>query len=693
MKFGYKINRPVLLLAPDAVLTINQNTAVSVTRDAKNYSHNLVDIVTRMTVNLNLEGGQGSASIDLAIPRHASSSLYGAGKINIDLMSEVHIYMKGRFLGNEEKPQYYRVFWGLVTNVEESYSDGFYSVHLSCQDMLKWWDLSRVITQDSVLNSVYTSSPYRALAQIYSYLTAPEIIYALSLAMFSDEALVVNPLLGTPVLTQETLSRQATVYESSLAYWRKRFSNLKVGLSIVGISGKDIEQADKIFNGKPETKPTPVQQRLAAIKAAITGKDNDKTTFETFFKPLKDIRMLTKPDGKFLDPTQIALPLFNEVSGQLDPFNLGVKSPLEVAQEVKSRINYEFFMAAGVVFTLKPPYYNLKSADFDNKNKLNNEESVYVINDMDLLSYTISHNLDQIYTRINLEGSFTADQGVSNRPSTFYIDPEKSRKYGIKDISKSFNFIRDTDTLNYFAVAELNHINKKEYTGSITIAGRPELKLGMPVYLQCEDIYAYIVSINHDFDFGQSFTTTLGVECIRRRVDTATKYLQLDVKPSNSIQDAETIKGAFLNNNEASSALSSLQEYFIKAKPNNTNIKNLKWEDKFRDNFTKFLTELQLNDTTSPIFIAVIQDWLKQSSSSAPAQEAQPDYTKAIKKVDSLISSFSSFNTKKVDSLEKEKPGFRYTDDKGFELILGFDYGLSIPVTGIQITPTEFNSP
>ena len=46
-------------------------------------------------------------------------------------MMEVEIYMKG-FYTVDGVPRYYPVFWGLTTDVEDSFSGGEYTINISC---------------------------------------------------------------------------------------------------------------------------------------------------------------------------------------------------------------------------------------------------------------------------------------------------------------------------------------------------------------------------------------------------------------------------------------------------------------------------------------------------------------------------------------------------------------------------------
>jgi hypothetical protein len=62
------------------------------------------------------------------------------------------------------------------------------------------------------------------------------------------------------------------------------------------------------------------------------------------------------------------------------------------------------------------------------------------------------------------------------------------------------------------------------FEGSITIPGRPEVRLGLPVYVESRDCFYYVSNITHSFTFGSQFTTTLGLRG-RRAKFASTEYV------------------------------------------------------------------------------------------------------------------------------------------------------------------------
>jgi len=61
----------------------------------------------------------------------------------------------------------------------------------------------------------------------------------------------------------------------------------------------------------------------------------------------------------------------------------------------------------------------------------------------------------------------------------------------------------------FWGRAELIRQNALIRQGSVTILGRPELRLGYPVYIPSRDAFYYVKGIENRFSFGGTFTTTL----------------------------------------------------------------------------------------------------------------------------------------------------------------------------------------
>jgi hypothetical protein len=98
------------------------------------------------------------------------------------------------------------------------------------------------------------------------------------------------------------------------------------------------------------------------------------------------------------------------------------------------------------------------------------------------------------------------------------MDVDLCKKYGVRYQEITVNYINDARLAQSVALGQMNLINSKCVTGSITLPGRPEMRLGYPIYIEHRDAFYYVKTINHSFDYGGSYTTTLSLETERKKV-------------------------------------------------------------------------------------------------------------------------------------------------------------------------------
>lgn len=134
--------RPTVVTAPDALVYINGGLEIAGCPDCSRV-FDLNKYITSITVDLNVDSVPGSASVQMAIPRHTIDDFYFDGTPIISPMMEIEIYAKGYYT-LEGIPQYYPIFWGLTTEVNDNYSAGAHTVSINCSDILKWWELCKM---------------------------------------------------------------------------------------------------------------------------------------------------------------------------------------------------------------------------------------------------------------------------------------------------------------------------------------------------------------------------------------------------------------------------------------------------------------------------------------------------------------------------------------------------------------------
>src|SRR5690606_18948016 len=135
-------SRPTVVTAPDALVYINGRPDLTACPNCRR-RFDLNKYVTSVQVDLSVESAPGSASVSLSVPRHALDDFIVDGKPIVTAMMEVEIYAKGYYLV-AGMPQYYPIFWGLITEVSDNFSSGENTFSLNCSDILKGWELCRM---------------------------------------------------------------------------------------------------------------------------------------------------------------------------------------------------------------------------------------------------------------------------------------------------------------------------------------------------------------------------------------------------------------------------------------------------------------------------------------------------------------------------------------------------------------------
>ncbi|KKL29035.1 hypothetical protein LCGC14_2369160, partial [marine sediment metagenome] len=108
--------------------------------------------VTGISTEGSVDSPPGSGSVVLSIPDNDVNEFYVDGQFTIIPMMEIEFFAKGYFTVGGF-PQYYRIFWGLVSSVSKTWSNGVTTINISCRDILRWWEITNVILQPGFLEA------------------------------------------------------------------------------------------------------------------------------------------------------------------------------------------------------------------------------------------------------------------------------------------------------------------------------------------------------------------------------------------------------------------------------------------------------------------------------------------------------------------------------------------------------------
>jgi hypothetical protein len=486
---------------PDAVVYINNDPLIRLCPSCEGQI-DVNDYITQISTSLSNNTTVGTANFNIAIPKHGHKGAYmvrGGRVFGISLMDEIDIYMKARFPSVGGEYQYHKVFWGVITSIDESYGNGNQNISVGCESMLKWLQLMKT-NEHPAINALSTikgddQTASLSTGKTYSNMNVYEIIQSMVDITFRN--MVIPEGLDTERINinGETINIGAINPASKqlLTYWKKRFSEIKSSLRMFGISKVEFDEEKN--KSKDSTSNNTSSSRVKNREFQLRVSKNPLSPFKINYdsKALMDFKPFIK---------------FNNAKS-FDLISSTYRNNLEIINEIKTYTGYEFYLDTTGELIFKPPFWNLDTS----------ENKVYSLEDMDIISYSFNESESEVVTRLEVVGSPIAETAVNGAvaPRGVYTNYDLARQFGLRSEQMSISFFRDANLCYYHAISEMDRINANRYRGNITIVGRPELRLGIPVYLVDRDIYGYIDNISHNFTYGGQFTTQIQISAIRRK--------------------------------------------------------------------------------------------------------------------------------------------------------------------------------
>lgn len=488
-------------LSPDALLFINGSNMVS---DPEGKKFDIRQDITEINTSLSVDSSPGTASFTISFPEHQGGRFTtissGMSKYSsIKVMSEVEIYFRGRFLkeiNGEKKYPYYRSFWGMISAITENYSDGMHTISVSCADILRWWNITTASINPSILATQESLTSYllkigmdsediksfiigktvkvggRPLSitgNTFSGFTIPEILSALSTTSLLQMVPVDDFLSYTYQTVQiDGVQRQSAEKLQMMYYWSSRLNDVGTRLKIYALS---------IVDGRLDIDVT-------KLLTYATSKGN----------------LIKKTFGS-------ATVVYQSVPSAPSIAKSDTRSQLEIANELKEAIHYEFFMDVNGEIVFKLPFYNL-----DVRNNVSS-----IIKDLDIINWNFIQSESEVVTRVDVTGQLTSVSRYTELTNAVCRDPWLALQFGERLIQRSMPWLFSNTQCLFWGKAELARQNSLIRQGSVTILGRPEIKLGYPVFIPSRDAFYYVKGIEHRFSFGGSFTTTLTLTAERTK--------------------------------------------------------------------------------------------------------------------------------------------------------------------------------
>lgn len=486
--------RPTVVHSPDALVYINGEVDVlGCPKCRRKLDWN--KYITSIQVDLNIDSAPGTASINVSVPRHSVDEFYFDGNPLITPMMEVEIFAKGYYLV-EGLPQYYPIFWGIVTEVSDSYSGGEHSFSINCADILKWWELCKMN-----INPAFTQGSGQMGRSIFGNVlfgTNPyDLIWTLAQQAFGDVVVGTGSLVSLYKEGQQKQTFNAALGDIML-YWQQRFSKIRSNLLLYGTQGNAV-RGDVLYQtyqrqggAKKFSNSKAVPYASQAVRQANGGNEGSQMVF---------------------DPTDPGVTAFRtqfSQAGQVNFWQSEYQTKLEIANACKEAIGFEFYMDVTGDIVFKPPFYNLDI--------LSNKPLSW-IQDIDIIDWDFSESEAEVVTQLQIQGSFggNVDYGFGEEatPGTSVTDYHLLRKYGWRTHQFNSEFMGSPLLMFYTGLDMIDRLNARRWRGTVNVPLRPELRLGFPIYIAPKDQIWYIQGISHNIQFGGRAQTTLSLTAKR----------------------------------------------------------------------------------------------------------------------------------------------------------------------------------
>ena len=541
-------------VAPDAFVIINQESFIS-SSNGQRVPFN--DDISQININGSVDSPPSTASFTIVVPRSEEFKYFKNGKCLIPVMSEIKIFIKGRFYlyddeGSLSLPKAYQQFHGIITSISDDYSGDQHSLSFQCQDLLYWLKIVKTNHHPSILNAVSTGASATVFASNFKDESPKELVKKLvNWALgggdygnkfinavvvpetFNNVAFAIRNVVFDPQAEAKTfkdVQRDAMVE----SYWRNRFQLIFDGsvpersdtnllsmiiygytppASLVKKNEKKLNTDEKQVTGKKEV----YDQREELIEEA------DSNVFKGQINVISDAE--SRAIGNNFRDNAIERELdklienaapFGQLVG-IDVINSEYQALLDICIICRDYIGYEFFMSLDGTIYFKPPLFNLDVKTY----------RPFVVKDEDVLSFSLQET-DDVITVFSVRGNISQTVGMTSEIKEMgsALDAKLARQFGIRSQQTDMQMmvissgkISFTQLLAIYAQNQMDIYNSRRTQGTITIIGTPEIKLGFPIYFESRDCYAYVTGINHSFSFGSSFQTTLTVEAFRYKSD------------------------------------------------------------------------------------------------------------------------------------------------------------------------------
>jgi len=429
------------------------------------------------------------------------AGVYKKGKCRISPMDRIIIFMTPRFnpdgtFNESDTAPMVPVFTGVVNAAQQSYSNGEHSITVQGEDVTKYLRLSIININPALpigrqlLAGQYGDENIHIWGQIFQGLTTPEIIRLLCLG-------------------SEAISNKGENLNQKID-----------GVGFYKLSSKGDLKEDLVYD--PTTEEWIPQGNK---KFKIPRADYRKVLGYLFTDHSVHIHDPYRKGDLSLEGWR---PYEMSLNTNWSFFQADFKTRREVAYKASEDSFFNFYADRKGHIWFHPYRY-------DTSWILGAENSaVYVMDNASIVSFGFIEDDSELFTEVQVTTEPDFGMGAIQQLGFYtgiFRDEGAILKYGQRifvgvnpiintksvnkpgttssDIFLSDNREAAANSVRIFAKSLLKRLLASKYQGQITIAGRPEIDPGRPIYIPARNMVYYVETVDHSIAFGNSFTTTL----------------------------------------------------------------------------------------------------------------------------------------------------------------------------------------
>ena len=519
--------REVIKTAPDIIIYLDGKTYLLnpyITNTTQNQPYTFVsfnDYVQNFSASYDVDNMVPSGNFTLQIPNFSKSLFQAPGGNNlIDTMMEVQVFAKGYYASASGNTVYHRIFKGITSHVAHTDNGMFLEISVQCLGIMHLMEYMYVDLNPALLSN--SERPVQPLTSNQSNMNPYQQLADTFLRGITFEGFQLNAITQDKIRTGYWADAVEVGFCNK---WQPILVNLRKEVHILGYKPGSVLPQD--IDG------------LTSSTNDATGSNDPKMLAGRLTQHPVIAQNVSNPDF-YVDVVRGYLPDMGIGSIQLT--NGRITSRLERIRTIVQLIGYEGFQDLDGTIIFKPPLYNLDVTKIGlsttpTKNNaagvpqstvdITDANNPFIVHLSEIETESESEDQQAIRaTRVTIQPDWVAnnkfihDSGGLLRPAITHIDIPKLAKFGLREEpARTIQWLgaQDKVACYVYAVSELNRYNRGWRTYNMTIPLRPELKLGLPMYLPHKDMYGYIKTISVSYSYGGAATMSIMLDTLRKR--------------------------------------------------------------------------------------------------------------------------------------------------------------------------------